>query len=70
MEEYIPTNKLIVGKRYVCDARNFKIGLWNGKKFDYMRTKFGNTYPDTEYHYDDHDLYGTVKPIRLAEDND
>ena len=45
MEEYIPKDKLIKGKRYKCDARNFGIGTWNGKEFDYMRYKFGDRFP-------------------------
>ena len=67
MTEYIPKDKLIKGKRYKCDARNFGIGTWNGKEFDYMRYKFGDRFPDTEYHYDDGHPYGTVKPLELIE---
>ena len=61
----IKKEDLIVGKEYRCDARNFTIGTWNGKCFDYMRTKFGQTFPDAEFHYDDGAPYGTVKPLEM-----
>ena len=62
---YIPKHLLIVGERYACDARNFKIGTWNGKSFDYQRLKWGHTFPDIEFHWDDGPPYGTVKPIYI-----
>lgn len=40
------------------------IGTWGGTKFHYFRVKFGQIFPDTEYHYDDGYPYGTVKPIK------
>ena len=61
--EYIPKDKLVEGARYRCDARNFEEGTWNGRTFDYMRTKFGQTFPDEELHWDDGPPYGTVKPL-------
>jgi len=61
--EYIPKDKLVVGATYRCFARNFTEGIWNGKEFDYMRTEFNNTFPDTELHWDDGPPHGTVKPI-------
>lgn len=57
--EYIKKEDLIVNTKYECEARNFAIGTWNGENFDYIRTKFGITFPDTEDHWDDN---GTVKP--------
>ena len=62
---YIPKHELIVGKQYECDARNFTIGTWNGKEFEYMRSEFGSTFMDTEKHWDDGAPYGTVKPLKL-----
>jgi hypothetical protein len=62
-QRYLPKNELIVGKRYFCEARNFTTGTWNGKSFDYTRYKFGQRFPDVEYHYDDGPPHGTVKPI-------
>lgn len=50
---------------YVCDARNFSLGLWHNGRMYYIRSKFGNSYIDTENHWDDgKDNYGTCKPIR------
>ena len=62
-DNYIPKDKLEVGVEYRCDARNFTIGTWNGEAFDYIRHKFGDTFPDTEFHWDDGPPHGTVKPI-------
>lgn len=49
---------------YVCSARNFVVGKWNGTTFEYIRTKFGKSYPDTEEHWDHGSPHGTVRPIR------
>ena len=62
----IKKEDLIVGKQYKCDARNFTIGTWNGKAFLYDRTKFGSTFEDLEYHWDDGIPYGTVKPLEIV----
>lgn len=64
---YIKKNDLIVGQYYKCDARNFDVGKWNGKEFEYMRYKWGEVFPAVEYHYDDGAPYGTVKPFKIAE---
>lgn len=64
-EQWIPKADMVVGGLYRCKARNFKEGRWNGKSFDYMRLKWGHTFPDVEYHYDDGAPYGTVKPYEL-----
>ena len=63
--EYIPKDKLIIGQQYYCSARNFRLGTWNGKSFDYTRTKFGHRFPDQELHWDDGPPHGTVKPLRI-----
>jgi len=63
MSEYIPKKDLVIGQKYSCEARNFRYGVWNGKSFDYMREKFGDTFQDQEFHYDDGPPFGTVKPI-------
>lgn len=59
---HLPKEGLEVGCEYICDARNFSVGKWNGEKFEYMRTKWGSSFISTEYHYDDGAPYGTVKP--------
>lgn len=73
LEDYIPFDKwiakedMIVGKKYFCKARNFEIGTWNGEAFDYERTKFGFTFPDTEDHWDAGAPHGTVKPFAIVD---
>ena len=66
-EDYIKREDLKIGKKYRCYARNFEIGTWNGEAFEYMRYKFGSTFPDTELHWDDDPRYGTVKPLEELE---
>lgn len=60
---YIPKNDLETGASYVCNARNFDVGIWNGESFDYTRKKFGEYFMDKEYHWDDGAPYGTAKPL-------
>lgn len=62
---YVAKEDLIIGQTYFCKARNFAFGTWNGENFDYMRTKFGSTFPDTEKHWDDGAPHGTVKPFAI-----
>jgi len=52
---------------YECAGRNFHIGYWDGKEFQGLRTKFGNTFVTNEVHWDLHDRYGTVQPLRLID---
>jgi len=44
------------------------LAVWNGTAFDYNRTKFNDTFPDTEFHWDDGAPYGTVKPFLLIKE--
>lgn len=69
-EKWLKKEELTVGQKYICCARNFTIGTWNGTNFDYMRTKFGSTFPDTEDHWDDGAPFGTVKPFVPFNEND
>lgn len=63
-QKWIPLEEMQVGN-YLCDARNFDIGYWNGNVFVYMRTKFTMRYEDTEYHWDTGAPHGTCKPIKF-----
>lgn len=65
-DKWIPVDKLVIGVTYLCKARNFTYGTWNGEGFDYMRTKFGTTYPAVEFHWDTNGAYGTVKPFKIV----
>jgi len=62
--KYLSREELEAGKIYLCVARNFSIGFWNGKTFEYTRRKFNMSFQDVEYHYDDGQLNGTVQPIK------
>lgn len=63
--DFINKKDMIKGQQYVCNARNFTVGTWNGESFNYMRNKFGHVFPDVEYHWDDGAPYGTVKPLEV-----
>ena len=69
-KDYFKKEELIVNGLYECDARNFTKGRWNGKNFDYTRTKFNMKFPDTEQHWDEGAPFGTVKPFRLIEEEE
>jgi hypothetical protein len=56
---------MVIGGKYVCIARNFDIGTWNGREFEYMRTKWHEAFPDTELHWDEGAPHGTAKPYVL-----
>lgn len=48
----IPKSEMKNGVYYRGICRNSYVALWNGKKFDYIRYKFGN-YMDTIEHFED-----------------
>ena len=60
---YLKKEELEKGATYVCDARNFVEGTWDGEAFVYTRFKFGDEFLDTEQHWDDGAPHGTVKPF-------
>ena len=62
----IPKKDLIKGKRYYGNCRNASEAVWLGNKFEYMRYKFGETFPETIKHFEDEDYTGTdlFVPIR------
>lgn len=66
----IPKDELIAGKTYIGDCRNATEAVWDGEKFTYMRTKFGNTYPETINHFQDDDGYDVFVPIKLKLEED
>lgn len=61
----IPKEQLIKNETYIGDCRNASEAVWNGKKFTYMRTKFGTTYPEDINHFQDDDGYDVFVPIKL-----
>lgn len=60
----IPKDKLVKGKKYFGGCRNANVAVWLGDKFEYMRTKFGATYPETINHFQDDNGYDLFVPIR------
>ena len=48
---------------YRVNARNFTIGIWFDGKMYGIREKYGETFIDSEMHYDDGAPYGTCKPL-------
>jgi len=64
--KYLKKEELIAGCTYLCIARNFDLGVWDGKKFMYIRHKFGQYFEDAEFHLDDE---GTVEPLMDITEN-
>ena len=69
---FIPVNELKHRAVYATRSRNLLVGVWdeNSKGFLGIRTKMGDTYLFTEYHYD---LGGTAHaleelPLQIPED--
>lgn len=48
----IPKSQLIIGKTYRGYCRNASEALWNGKKFEYIREKFGFKYTEVINHFE------------------
>ena len=68
-KEWIPLKDCVQGGLYKIDSRNLDIGIFNkeSEEFIGIRTKFGDRYLFTEYHWDTGAPYGTVKPVELLE---
>jgi hypothetical protein len=63
----IPKDKLIVGKKYVGDCRNAQEGVWNGKRFEIKRYKWGMWEDDTLNHFQDDDGHDVFVPIKIID---
>lgn len=63
----IPKDKLIVGKTYIGSCRNASEAVWLGNEFEYMRYKFGFTYPERINHFQDDDGHDLFVPIKVKE---
>lgn len=55
----IPKDRLIVGKTYSGSCRNASEAVWLGDCFEYVRHKFGMSYPERINHFMDDDYTGT-----------
>jgi hypothetical protein len=65
IDKYIAKPNCKDRKLYRIRARNFDVGVYNEKTCSFfgMRTKFGSTYIDDEYHWEHNQIHGTAKPI-------
>lgn len=62
----IPKCKLKIGQWYLGDTRNASYAMWNGKEFEYLRTKWNYQFTDTVKHFEDAltDNYALFVPIK------
>lgn len=61
---YLPLKDCIPGRVYRIKARNFTLGVFDGREgFIGIREKFGHRYLFTEDHWDTGAPHGTVQPI-------
>ena len=60
----IPKDKLVKGKTYFGGCRNADTAVWLGDKFEYIRHKFGGSYPEKINHFEDDDGFDLFVPIR------
>jgi hypothetical protein len=58
----ITKNNLKINKFYYGDCRNSSIVKWNGKKFVYLRRKFGDCFEEEINHFEDDDGYDLFQP--------
>lgn len=61
----IPKEELIVGKQYVGKCRNANVATWLGNEFEYMRYKFGSTFPEKINHFQDDNGCDVFVPINV-----
>ena len=64
----IPLHELVVGKGYIGTCRNASEAVWLGDEFEYMRTKFGSTFPEKINHFQNDDGFDVFVPIKLKEE--
>jgi hypothetical protein len=60
----IPKDKLIKGKTYFGSCRNADKAIWLGDQFEYIRHKWGDSYPEKINHFEDDDHFDLFVPIR------
>ena len=62
---YLPLSECIDRRLYRIHSRNLTVGVFRADVMGFVgiRTKFGNEYLFTEFHWDTGEPFGTVKPI-------
>lgn len=63
----LPKESLIPNETYIGKCRNASEAVWNGEKFCYQRTKFGNTFLETINHFQDDNGFDLFLPIAIKE---
>ena len=66
----IPKDKLVKGKTYFGSCRNAETAVWLGDKFEYIRHKWGDSYPEKINHFEDDDGFYLFVPIREIKDEE
>ena len=64
MSAFNPLADLEVGAAYELESRNLSVGIWDGKEFHGIRTKFGSQFMDSEIHWDLDTRYGTAQAVK------
>lgn len=65
LREWVPLDQLVVGSAYELASRNLHTGIWDGRDFHGIRTKFGDKFMDSETHYDLDEHHGTAVAVKL-----
>lgn len=67
--ELLPISKenLILGQKYLGICRNSDVAIWNGKRFEYKRNKFGSTFTEKINHFEDDNGYDVFVPFMKFE---
>jgi len=63
-EDILDKSELVVGQTYKGRCRNATEAVWNGKQFEYQRTKFTFTYTDYINHPEDDNGFDVFMPLR------
>lgn len=61
----ISKSELAEGREYQGNCRNSNHAMWNGKRFEYYRYKFGSWYKEEINHFEDDDGYDVFVPMKI-----
>ena len=66
---YLSIGELHSGHTYLINARNSNVGIWLPEKEGFLirRIKMERIYPFVEYHWDQGEPYGTVRPFKQVD---
>lgn len=63
----ISKKDLVIGKKYKGYCRNASEAIWLGDKFEYIRTKFGDTFTEKINHFEDDNGFDLFVPYELLD---